>query len=134
MVFVPELGGDDPPAAVPFNGLADERFGEMVAVAFGSVDQVEPQLAAPSEHAIDLVLGEVLAPFAAKLPGADADDGDFEVGFAEPAVFHGFYSSDTGSTSTAILSLLARSPLSLTAARIRCNGPAAGLVMTIWLR
>jgi hypothetical protein len=32
-----------------------------------------------------------VAPFTAELPGADADDGDFQVGFAEGAVFHKCY-------------------------------------------
>jgi hypothetical protein len=60
----------------------------MVAIAFSGVDQINAQVAGFVENAVDNGLIEIDAPLAAILPGADADDGDAEICFAEGAVFH----------------------------------------------
>lgn len=57
----------------------------MIAVAFGGVDQVDAEAAGAVEDLIDRVLRHH-APFAAELPGAEADDGNDQVSVAESAV------------------------------------------------
>ncbi len=88
---VAELGGDDPAVAVAADGVADERLGRVVAVALGRVDQVHAPAAGGVEDGVDRRLVELLAPLAAVLPGADADDGDGQAGLAEAAVLHSAY-------------------------------------------
>jgi hypothetical protein len=87
--LVAELRRDHPLVPAAGDRAADQRLGQVVAVALGRVDEVDPEVGRPGEHGGDLVLGEVLAPLAAELPGADADDRHAEVGRSEPAVFHG---------------------------------------------
>jgi hypothetical protein len=58
---VAELGGDDPTGAVATGEvIADEYFGEVVAVTFGGVDEVDAALRSGVEDGIDLGLGSVL--------------------------------------------------------------------------
>jgi hypothetical protein len=74
--LVAELGGDHPLVALLVDGAADERLGQVVAVAFGGVEQVGAKLPSPPQQLVDLLLGEAPPPLAAKLPGANADDRD----------------------------------------------------------
>ena len=74
-VPVAELGGDVPLVAAALDGLADEPFGDVVAVALGGVEEVDAEFAAALQdgaHLVDLVVAPPLAP---ELPGADSDDG-----------------------------------------------------------
>lgn len=43
---------------MPLDRLADEGLGQMIAVAFGGVDQVHAKLPGPPEQRVDLLLGE----------------------------------------------------------------------------
>ncbi len=90
-VFVAELGGDEEMVAEVevFEGLADEAFGGVVAIAFGGIEEVDAEFVGAFEDGSGFFLGVVFGPFAAELPGAEADDAYFEIGFAEDAVFHG---------------------------------------------
>jgi hypothetical protein len=85
---VAELGGDHPVVPPLADGRADERFGQMVAVALGGVHQVDTQLSGSPQQSVDLLVGEVLSPLAAELPGPDPDNRHREAGAAEPAVLH----------------------------------------------
>ena len=86
---VTELGGDDPAVAlVPREIVADQALGQVVAVTLGRVDEVDAGFGGPVEDGVDLGLFEGLPPFASELPSADADDGDFQAGPAQCAVFH----------------------------------------------
>src|ERR1035437_1811010 len=58
------------------------------AVTFGGVNEVDAAIRRCIEDGIHLLLGEVDAPFAAELPGADADDGRLQTGFAESSIAH----------------------------------------------
>ena len=85
-----ELGGDDPArAVVAAEVIADQALGEVVAVAFGGVDEVDAQFGGLVEDGVHLGLGEVAAPFAAELPGADADDGHSQARAAKKSIAHG---------------------------------------------
>lgn len=45
MELMPELGGDDPVfPLVPSQEIADKGFRQVVAVAFGGIDQVDAEL------------------------------------------------------------------------------------------
>jgi len=74
--LVAELGGDHPVVSLLADRLADERFGQVVAVALGGVHQVDTQVSCPPQQPVELLLGEALSPFAAELPGPDPDDRD----------------------------------------------------------
>ena len=50
---------------------ADELFGQMVSVALGRVDDIDPAVRSSPQDGIDLPWGEILSPFAAELIGAD---------------------------------------------------------------
>ena len=70
--------------------IADEFFRKMVrAVAFGGVNEVDAAVRRRVEDGVHLGLGEIDAPFAAELPGAGADDGDAQTGFAQNPITHG---------------------------------------------
>jgi hypothetical protein len=83
-----ELGGDNP--LVPFapGGTSHHFFREMVPVALGCVNQIDAEIRGLSEHRINLGLLKSLAPFAAELPCADANDGYTHFCFAQLAIFH----------------------------------------------
>jgi hypothetical protein len=63
-------------------------LGEVVAVALGGVDQVDAKSPSLSQQLVDLVLGEALAPLAAKLPDPNPDDRHRQSRLAQPAVPH----------------------------------------------
>ena len=87
---VAELGGDDPAVpVVPRQVVADQALGQVIAVALGSIDEVDAGLGRLVEDGVDLGLPESLAPLPAQLPGADPDHGNFEARPAQGAVFHG---------------------------------------------
>ena len=88
MEFVSEFRRDDPLGTIASDSVADQRFGGVIAVAFGRVDEIDVCLAGGIEHPIDFVLGEIFSPFAAQLPGPQADYGDAKIGFSKPAEFH----------------------------------------------
>ncbi|MNJ56486.1 hypothetical protein D3C77_520360 [compost metagenome] len=46
----------------------------MVAIAFRSINKVDPAFLAFIENSVNLILIELLSPFAAKLPCPDTDD------------------------------------------------------------
>jgi hypothetical protein len=54
--LVAELGGHQPVLPVVADGGADERLGQVVAVAFGGVDQVDAE-ASGSAQQLDLMSG-----------------------------------------------------------------------------
>jgi hypothetical protein len=68
-----ELRRHDPLLAIAGDRAPDQRFGEMVAVALGRIDQVHAQLAGAADQRVDLALRERLAPFPAQLPRAQPD-------------------------------------------------------------
>ena len=86
-----ELGRHNPARAVmPRQVIADQPFGKMVrAVAFGGVHKVDAAVGRRVEDGIGVGLREIAAPFAAELPGAGADDGDAQTGFAKNTITHG---------------------------------------------
>lgn len=53
-----------------FDRGADQRLGEVVAVALGGIDEVDAQLAGPPHDPVDLDLRELLAPLPTELPSA----------------------------------------------------------------
>ena len=70
-----ELGGDDPPRAVPpAEVIADQPLRQVVPVTFGGVNEVDPQLRRLVQDRVHVGLRKAAAPLAAKLPGADPDD------------------------------------------------------------
>ena len=68
-----ELGGDHPVVPPLADGGADERLGQVIAVALSGVDQVHPQLVGAAQELVHLRLGEASSPFAAPLPGPNPD-------------------------------------------------------------
>jgi hypothetical protein len=75
--FVAPLGGDDPVGAGAGERFADEAFGEVVAVAFGCIDEVDTDVLRGGEDGADIGGGVGAPLLAAVLPGADSDDGRF---------------------------------------------------------
>jgi len=86
VILVPELGGQDPVRPRALDGRTDERFGKVIAIALGRVDQIQSQFLAAGEHRFTSACWEFFSPFATELPGADADDRNAKIGFAESAV------------------------------------------------
>ena len=86
-----EFGRHDPARTVTARQIiADEFFGKMVrAVAFGGVNEVDAAIRRRVEDGVGLGLCKIPAPFAAELPGAGADDGDAQAGFAQNSITHG---------------------------------------------
>jgi hypothetical protein len=84
-----ELGGDEPLRATALDGLADQPFGDVVAVTLRRVEQVDAQFPGPVQDVAHLGHVVVAAPLASELPGADPDDGDGPSGRAQAAVLHG---------------------------------------------
>jgi hypothetical protein len=70
-----ELRGHEPARPVAARQIiADQPLGEVVAVTFGGVNEVDAAFRGRVEDGVGLGLREIPAPLAAKLPGADADD------------------------------------------------------------
>ncbi|MDZ7801159.1 MAG: hypothetical protein U5K81_10250 [Trueperaceae bacterium] len=88
-VAVPEFGGDVPVLASALDRLADQAFGDVVAVAFRGVEEVDAEFAGAVQDVSHLGHLVVAAPFAPELPGADSDDGDGQSGRAQTSVLHG---------------------------------------------
>ena len=86
-----EFRRHDPARAVAARQIiADEFFRKMVrAVTFGGVNEVDAAIRRRVENGVHLGLREIDAPFAAELPGAGADDGDAQTGFAQNSITHG---------------------------------------------
>ena len=99
-----ELGGDEPArAVVAAEIIADQAFGKVVAIAFGGVNEVDAELRRLVEDGVRLGLGKGAAPFAAKLPGAEADDRNPQAGAAENSIAHGQSLPQIEETETGII-------------------------------
>ncbi len=77
-----KLGGKHPLLALPAQVLADQRFGVVIAVAFGGIDQIDAQLFGALQDRISHLLGELHPPLAAVLPRSDANHRHFDAGAA----------------------------------------------------
>src|ERR1022692_3226096 len=96
-----ELGGNEPErAVVAAEVIADQAFGEVIAVAFGGVDQIDPKLARFVEDGVRLGLGEGAAPLSAILPGAKTDDRHPQARAAEISITHAGILPQNGASET----------------------------------
>ena len=82
-----ELGRHDPPRPVmAAEVIADQALREVVAIAFRSVNEIDPEFGGLIEDRVRLSLGKGAAPLAAKLPGAQADNRHTQASAAENSI------------------------------------------------
>ena len=68
-----ELGGDHPLMAAAFDRLSDQALRQVVAIAFGCVDQVKAQRLPRIKNLFYFLLAEAFPPLSSVLPGTDSD-------------------------------------------------------------
>ena len=86
---VAELGRDEPVrTVVAAEVIADQPLGEVIAVAFGGVDEVDADFGRLVEDGVRLGLGKGAAPLTTILPGAKADDRHPQARAAKNSITH----------------------------------------------